>query len=406
MHMRALLKSTGRRLSTGWLWPFVLLALPYCALDTRGLPGGGGGDGSSPPPAPAFEPGSNPHDAIMCDIRVPPPLDDCATAQDMNLYSMSRAAVMLVEGQNASVLLDFSPSVTSQCPNNSPKKVAFWAPFPDGLTLCINCASQIPAVYPDNNAACVAKCTDLINSIPPNLLPASLDGQPSFCNDNAHVSTNFKDPCFPNACNNPNFIDPRKSQELIKWASFVDTSALGTDLTSLKKDTPTAPGKPYDAGAASDPGQLITTGDGWVEFEANENTKGHTIGLSTGLADTDPSLNDIDFAVVLEGDLNLYIYANGIKLNGGGPNQSFRQNYQPGTRYRVHVTDNNDIPHTGTISVTEVTTKPCPDGQKCLEGTIFNQDANDQHPSYPFRVDASFNEGDAQLTNVKLVRIR
>ncbi len=388
--MRAFFKSSGRRLRAGWFLPLALLALPQCA-QILGVED--------------WQPGPFPHnDVIMCDIRVSPPAspNDCATQQEkIDLKSLAQAAVMLVEGQNNSAMLDFSPASIIQCPNNLPKKVTFHGPFPDGLSLCVNCAAQIPSAYPDSNAACRSRCIDLVSQSPPNLLLGLTPQQ--FCSANAHVSTNFIEPCFANACNNPSFVDPRRNQEIVKWAFMDGASILGADGNSLKKDTTTAQGKPYDAGAASDPGQLITTGDGWVEFEANENTKGHAIGVASGLADTDSSLNDIDFAVVLEGDQKLYISVKGIKLNGG---DAFRT-YNAGDRFRVRFTDdNNDAPHTATMSVTQVTTIPCLPGTHCLEDGIFVQEFNDPHPLYPLRVDASFNEGDAQLTNVTMVRIK
>jgi hypothetical protein len=392
--MRDFLKSGGRWLSVGWFWPLVLLALPNCALPVSGIAG----------PPPAFDPGPSPHDAIMCDIRVPPPAspDDCATEQDANLLpSMSHAAINLNEGQGQSVVVDFSPDALTAC-NQLPRKVTFQGPFPDGSSICINCATQIPLVYPDNNAACAAKCIDLINQMV--VIPADVNVQ-QFCSTpiNAHVSTNFNVPCFTGACNNPAFGDPRRFPEALKWAFADGTSAQQNTLTRTKATTA---GSPYDAGDASDPSQLVTTGDSWVDFSASETNLGHAIGFATGSADGDSSLADIDFAAILDSDGFLYIALKGVLLDGmtgtGVGGKAFGQ-YSVTEHFRIHATDHHD--GTATMSLGRLT-QQCVPGFQCLgEVTVFMQADVDPHPSYPFRVDASFNAQGASLLFVNLMRI-
>ena len=78
--------------------------------------------------------------------------------------------------------------------------------------------------------------------------------------------------------------------------------------------------------------------------------------------------------------------------------------YNAGDRFRVRVTDNNDLlPHTATITYTRLTA-PCTPGTVCTEVQIGSQNA--QSPSYPLRVDASLRDEGATLTNVTFVRIQ
>ena len=148
--MRDVLKSSGRRLRGGWFWRLVLLALPACGLITSGT-------------GPAFDPGSGPRTGlVMCDIpKVPEERSNpCATEADLNVgIPLAEAAIALRNGKSSTIGLglDFS----KPC-NGMPRKTLFHGPFPDGLAVCLNCGTQIPAVYADANAVCVAKCKDLL----------------------------------------------------------------------------------------------------------------------------------------------------------------------------------------------------------------------------------------------------
>src|SRR5262245_14509864 len=101
----------------------------------------------------------------MCNIpKVPHPTNgDCADAEDLESgMRLTYAAIALAQNEKNSLALDWSPEATSAC-SGMPKKIEFQGPFPDGLTVCLNCGTQIPTVYADANEACVAKCMDLTN---------------------------------------------------------------------------------------------------------------------------------------------------------------------------------------------------------------------------------------------------
>ena len=401
-------KSTGRRLCAGWLWPLTLLALSSCALlalSSCGLHVGGIG------PPPVFDGGPEPRtSAVMCDIpKVPDPgSTGCADSIETGFgMSMSKAAVALVQGESGSLALDFSSEATKAC-GGFPRKIEFQGPFPDGYAVCLNCGTQTPVPYKDGTDVCVAVCIDLVQH---SGGPEPAGGAESFCQSNARVSTNFdKTTCYDNACSSggtlrPDFVDPRRAQEPVKWVDLIGT-ITGNPANTLIRTQPSPIPPVFDAGAASD--QLIETGDGWVEFGVNESTLAKAVGLSAVSAapvppDDDPSLQDIGFALVLRGDGNVYIFEGGTKVDGPGPNGSFTT-YNAGDRFRVRVTDNNDdLPHTATITYTKLTA-PCTPGTVCAEVQIGSQTASS--PSYPLRVDASLRDEGVTLTNVTLVRIR
>jgi len=406
-------KSTGGRVRAGWLFglhwcapalPLVLLVLLGCSLGVGGL---------GPPPV--FEGGPEPRtSAVMCDIPKVPQLgsSDCADSIETGFgMSMSKAAVALVQGESSSLVLDFSPAATTAC-GGLPRKTEFQGAFPDGYAVCLNCATQMAlgGPYKDANDVCVAQCIDLVNH---GGVPEPAGGAESFCQLNARVSTNFdKTTCYANACSSggtllPNFVDPRRAQEPVKWVDLIGT-VTGNLPNTLTRSQATSDPAMFDAGAAS--AQLIMTGDGWVEFEANDNTQAHAVGLSPVPVlpngpppDDDPTLKDIGFAIALRGDGNVYIFEGGTKVDGLGPNGSITT-YNAGDRFRVRVTDNNDLlPHTATITYTKLTA-PCTPGTVCAEVLIGTQTASS--PSYPLRVDASLVQLGATLTNVTLVRIQ
>ena len=143
--MRRFVKSTGQWLRAACFWPLVLLALPNCMLDF---------DSVGPQPG-AFDPGPSPaSNAIMCEIPMRDAEDDeCATQQDVDEgISFSAAATALVEGRNNPVALDFRPDALAAC-NGMPRRKQFNGTYPDGLTVCLNCGTQIPAVYGDPTKA-------------------------------------------------------------------------------------------------------------------------------------------------------------------------------------------------------------------------------------------------------------
>jgi hypothetical protein len=380
--MRGLLKSSGRRLRTGWFWPLVLLALPNCILESGGL---------GPPPV--YEGGANPTFAIMCDI--PKIVEtDCATSTEVGIgMPLSHAAVALVQGEQSSLALDLSPAAEAAC-SGSPKKIEFNGTFPDGYAICINCGTQKPIPYPDGNAACVAQCIDLIHYGGQGEPPG---GAQAFCEANAHVSTNFdKDECYADACGSDagtlagGFVDPRRAQEPVIWEDLIGASDTGNTLTRTAAGTAS-----FSAGGASK--QIISHGDGWVEFDANETNMGHIVGLSETSdpppADADASQFDIGFGITLATDGNVYTIEDGTPTGPIGT-------YTAGERFRVWAVDNHD----GTASITFFRVAP-----GCVPGTICTGNqigGSATHPSYPLRVDASLSDLGAQVNNVTLVRIK
>ncbi len=401
--MRDVRTSSRRWLRTGWFWPLVLLALPDCSQVPRFV---------------TFDPGPEPRtSAIMCDIaKVGFPA--CAAPGDMGTL-LTQAAVALRNGEGLnSIGLDDSPNACS----NVPQKIEFQGPFPAGFQVCLNASTQIPEVYADGNAACVAQCVDLTNAggeEPPG-------GADAFCKANAHVSTNFdKLSPFPNACSSGGtpiaFVDPRGTPEVVKWTA---TDRIGTCLADAGSttcgsggnlirtaDTTGTGNADFNAGGASD--QIMTHGDGWVEFEARETNLSHVLGLrhidcnpcndaDPSLDDPDPSLTDIGFAISLNNNGNVYVIeSDGANLTVNGP---FAPTYAANERFRVHFDDNFD----GTASISywrvDETGGPCKTGARCVENRIAVQTL--PSPKYPLRIDVSFREKDAMVKDVTIVRIK
>lgn len=413
--MRDLKKSRRRGWSAGWLLPLVLLALPTCGLSTAGVNCSGNCDPVDTP-AVVFDPGMEPlTSAVMCDIPTVESVEQvlCATDDELAMgvgIPLTEAAIALAEGENDTIGLDYAPAALALC-NNKPRKTVFWGPFPAGKAVCLNCATQIPAVYADATAVCVAKCQDLIN-FEGGPLPAD-ENVLAFCQEHARVSTNFVDtPCFPNVCSNggtalTEFDDPRQTQEPVKWH---DESRIGTDIIENSLTRTAATTGPntedFNAGAASDPGQLVMHSDGWVEFEASETNKSHVLGLASSVGcpdctNLDPTLDDIGFAISLNSDGQVYVVESGPPFEVFGP---FGDPYTVGERFRVHFKHNFD--GTATISYSRVSGQ-CDPGTVCVDVEFYTHDINDgPGPQYPLRVDASFREQGATLANVTLVRIK
>jgi hypothetical protein len=380
--MRDFWKSIPRWLQAGWLLPLVLLALPNCMVDATGTG-----------PAP-FDPGPSPRtDAVMCDIpKIPAPgWNECATAAEIGFgIPLKSAATALAQTQSNSLALDYSPAATSAC-GGSPKKIEFHGPFPDGLTVCLNCGAQIPATYGDPQAVCVAKCIDLVID---NQEPEDAE---AFCEANARVSTNINNVCFANACSNGGtplmpFEDPRRPQEKVQWINVLGAAlAVGPDLSKVGGLDSAI----FDSGAASN--QAIPQGDAWIEFEVTENDKSHVIGVKTTTGpDTDPSLADIAFALSLNYDGNVYVLENGATFVSPPI-----ETYMPQQRFRLKIADNND----GTASISYWRLNgPCAVGTICSETQIATQTG--PSPAYPLRISASFRESGATLKDVTMVYMR
>jgi hypothetical protein len=378
--MRDFLKSSGHYLRVGWFWPLALLALPNCAFQTQGLPNPNAFNGGAEPMS----------DVIMCDIPQPADVvNDCAAATPG--LSLAKGAVALNTGENNTVGLDFSAAAIAAC--GGPRKTVFFNAFPDGTPVCVNATQMIPAVYADGNAVCVAKCKELVSIDQPE---ANLD---SFCQANAHVSTNFdKSSHFSNACSSDgvfdaaHFSDPRRVPEDMIWAEQNGTKG-GTQGTSISR-TAGRSGN-FDAGAYSK--ASITHGDAWVEFQVNDNTKAYAVGFSS-TASALETLADIPFALVLQADGTLAIFQAGVQVPG-----SFGT-YNSGDAFRVHVTENPDGSNTATLSATRVNGVCVPDAM-CSETPIAT--ATGPSPAYPLAVDVSLvDPAPAALTHVSMMRIQ
>jgi hypothetical protein len=415
--MRDFLNSGCRWLRTGWFLAFVLLALPNCILDSSGFPCDNPACEAPPdcvdnPECPVFEPGTNPTNAIMCAIPEPvsTEADDCASpseASDANNMAVTLAATALNEGANSPIGLDFSPSALAAC-GGLPKKVVYMGGvFPDGLTLCLDCGTQIPAKYATPTKACIAKCKDLIN-FGGGFKPADVD---AYCEANAKTAINYdKNACYFGACTgagNPimGFTDPRRTPENVKWIDF-DPAGIDDSggSNSIKRIAPTtgATTADFNQGAAS--AQTIINGDAWVEFSTGETGLSHVLSLRTSSCDdavncpdTDHGLDAIGFAISLNSDGNVYVIES-VPGPGLTVSPAFGAPYAANERFRIRIFDM----HNGLAAVQYFRFGACTPGPACL-GDMFYQST--EKIAYPIRVDTSFREQNATLQNVTLMYI-
>lgn len=393
--MRDSLRSRTGRPGVGcvWVWVLALLALPNCSFD----PGRVG-------PGTNLNKGPRPHvSAIFCDIEKVL-TRHCATDPDkIEGMRLAEAAVALNTGRKSVIGLDESPEARARC-GGEPEAVTFHGPFPDGVSVCLNCP-DLPPPYADTNAACVALCTDLFSPAGPEVPADPL--VVAFCEQRARASTNHPanpDPCFVGGCADgmlrPDFVDPRRVPEPVVWRDLIGVSASGNDLTRTAATT-----GQFDAGAVST--QWITKGDAYVEFAASAANRTHVIGFSTipvlclfPCADTDPSLVALGFGIQLNVDGRFYVTENAVPANGPDVNRSFGT-YAAGGRFRVSVRDHSD--GTGTISYSRII-GPCIPGAECNENVFYTSMMAPAR--YPLRVDTSFREQGATLTDVRVVYIK
>jgi hypothetical protein len=404
----------------GWLLPLVLLALPNCGLQTSGgccLPVDECSENDpecnegSDDPVNAFQPGYNQQEAIFCDIPKPlaPGDDGCASqeeAEDPANISLSEAATALFNGETNSFALDFSAAATAACPNGLPKKIKFFGKYPQGMTVCINCGTQIDDGDPYDNPtqACIAKCKDEVNK--DGLIPA--EGTDAYCEANARISTNLAtNDCYLNVCINgsPNMTwdDPREEAEPVMWTDFIGTDD-GSGSNSLARTADTTGGTTADFNAGAASVQMFAKGgDGWVEFAAGDGTdKVHVLGLRTSSCtdpvscpDDDPHISTVGFAIDLNSDGMVYVLEPDDAAKDGFVVYGPFGPYTAGERYRIRITDNHD--HTATIAYLRLV------GGVEQPPFAFNIKPA---PQYPLRVDTSLREVDAVLSDVTLVRIK
>jgi len=388
--MREFLKRSGRWLRVGWFWPLALLTLPTCGLYKAGLEH-----------EPDLVPGDTPTSAVMCYIPKPgAPV--CATQADIDAnVSTPHAAVGLAQGETGSFAIEYSAQADTQCGVGMPLKIPVFGSFPEGKSVCLNCGTQIPAVYADANEVCIAQCKDLV--FEEGGVEGSID---DYCKQNAKVATNFfKNTCYDKACENgalrnpPDFVDPRRNPEAAAW--LVDPADGTKAMTnSLSKDSP----ENGNFNAGSQAAQIIASGDAWIEFGAGENGKSHVLGVSNCSPFCDPNnlpppdidrtLNDIEFSLSLNFDDGVYA------LEKDNPVAGPVFPYTPNDRFRLHIKDNHD--GKAVISYTRVK-QPCDVGKACGEDPVFAYVT--PGPAYPLRIDTSFREDKANITNVNIVRI-
>jgi len=369
--------------STGWLWVVALLALPNCSFDVHGL-------------API------PHTtAVFCDIQKPlPDGRHCATTLEERGIRLADAAVALYNGDNMDVALDDSPTARAACPGSVPQAVEFQGAFPVGLGGC-----AVPSTLTDLNAFCATQCEGLF---PDPADPTVV----AFCTANARPSTNVPiapDLGFPAGCTDEgtvrmDFADPRQLPEPVVWGDLDGVIATGASLMRNRATTGTTTAD-FNAGAVST--HWISRGDAYVEFSAAEVDKSHVVGLSEipggcppPCTDSDPSLADINFGISLNGDGRFYIIEGGALVTGPDLNGSYGT-YTVGERFRVSLTQ-SDSPDTATVIYSRLTGS-CIPGHHCPETTIFTHLGLGR---YPLRVDTSFREKDASVSNVSVVRIQ
>jgi hypothetical protein len=333
---------------------------------------------------------------------------DAATPEMRNgAIPLTQAALALNTGQMSLFALDKGTDAVNRCGNNG-ELVMFHGPFPQGTPKCFNCGAEVPSFYADANAACVVLCEDVTTPspvVPPDANVAT------FCAAHARVSTNVpKDGCptgFANACTtagafSATFVDPRIFPEAVSWTDLINVTPGGTDNNDLTR-TGVSSGS-FDAGAVSSPAQWVTTGDAYVEFSAAENNLSHVLGftaLGTCTApchDVDGGLNGITYALALAPNGNIFILENGTQLTGPGLNGSFGS-YAVNERFRISLTDLGN----GAVKARYVRiVGTCTPGLACNESVIFESATQS---TYPLRVDTSFNEQNATLRDVRLVRI-
>ncbi len=328
---------------------------------------------------------------VMCNIEKPSGRH-CASADEQAMgIRLAAAAEALAAGQTSSIGLDDSPAAMGRC-NGVPEAVEFEGPFPQGSALCLNCS--VVSATTSVTQLCIELCqmeTD------PDHFPATA-AVTADCTNRAMAATNFDaGVCLEGGCTDfnatPGFVDPPRTPEPVVWQNLIGVSVNGN---SLVRTAPT--NNTFDAGAASS--QSIASGDGYVQFSAQELDTARLCGLSNGAPpDTDPDFTTIDFALDLFKDGHYYIFERGTKIAGPDVNQSFGA-YAAGDTFRVHVKDNFD----GTATVTySRLTATCVDGMPCPEN-VFHISA--VKAMYPVRVDSSFREQNGSIADAKLVRIR
>lgn len=159
----------------------------------------------------------------------------------------------------------------------------------------------------------------------------------------------------------PTPTPPPSGTQNIVWTNIVGASATGNTLTSSS-----AANGWGTSGASST--QSISSGDGYMEFTATETNSHRMCGLSNG--DTNQTYQDIDFAVYLAINGEIYIYESGAYVGYYGI-------YAAGDVFRVSIEN-------GVVKYRK-------------NGSVFY--SSTRTPTYPLLVDSSFFLPDATITN-------
>jgi hypothetical protein len=362
-----------------WVLPVALLALPNCTF-THGVS------------APATS-------AVFCDMRVNLQERRCATAADLAMgIRLPEAAIALAQGQSSAIGIDDSPAALARCAGQ-PEAVTFAGPFPKGSVACID-PDNFGAgnFYPDTESVCVQQCLNVLDS-PSPADPVLVD----FCRGRTNPSTGASTP-FGNGCTsggNPveGWPDPRLSGETIVWQNQANVVISGGDI---QRTTPSTGPLDFTAGGAST--QLVTSGDGYVEFTAAENNTVRLGGFTAGdgAGDTNTDFANIGFAIDLFKDSHFYVFESGVKQSGPdntGDTPGAWGTYAFNDRFRISFKDNFD--GTATVSYARLP-GPCQPGADCPAPPFFTSAT---HIAYPFHVDASLRDLGATLIDVRLVFI-
>ena len=190
-------------------------------------------------------------------------------------------------------------------------------------------------------------------------------------------------------------LDPRRKPEPVSWTNLVGAAPSGPDGSWLTRPSAGA----GDAGASS--AQLITHGEGWVEWKATNVGTARVCGLSYGAdADGNVSFAGVDFGIVLDANGSFGISEGGTRVPGpnGG---TVWGSYAAGDRFRVSVTARPDGAADVHYALIAGSTPECP--VEACQGTPLRTVGP---VSYPLHVDAALREVGSSLADVHLVRIQ
>ncbi len=398
MHMREM-SSAGRRLASAGFWMAALLALPNCTLDRSGI--------VSPQNLERGDPPWN--GGVFCEIEKPRRV--CASTltdeERSSAIRIAEAAIALVEGRSSTIGIDDSVEAIVRCGAGG-EAVFFEGPFPAGLPVCLNCDVLGPgARYASVTDICRNRCYDFYGVVSESSYVPDVPPVPevqAFCDAHARPAVNAPpDTCFDDICESgglrTDFADVRRVPEPILWTDLIGVSTPRGGSSDLTRTAPTT--GLFDAGAVSS--QWVTRGDAYLEFGV---TRSHRLGLTeipAGCAapcpDTDPGADGIGFAIEAGADGRVYVFEGGVRIDGPDLNGSFGT-YDAAERFRINLRDNGD--GSATVSYARVVGS-CMPGNPCSTSVFLTRTGR---PRYPFRADATLQEVDTSLLDVRAARIR